>query len=163
MAGARIATEAMYLFAGWVLETLGHRRCEWKCDALNAPSRRAALRFGFTFEGHFRRAVIIRGRSRDTAWFSIIDEEWPALKGRLRAMACAGKLRRTGAQKDAAQRADGGGAGERAPAGVIPGRLSRNQAPVVNLGSVRSGVGVSWERRRPVRPFGDRPRRLQRQ
>ena len=80
MAGTRIATEAMYLFAGWVLETLGHRRYEWKCDALNAPSRRAALRFGFTFEGHFRRAVIIRGRSRDTAWFSIIDEEWPALK-----------------------------------------------------------------------------------
>ena len=80
MAGTRVATEALYLFAAWVLETLGYRRYEWKCDALNAPSRRAALRFGFTFEGHFRRAVIIRGRSRDTAWFSIIDEEWPALK-----------------------------------------------------------------------------------
>ena len=80
MAGTRVATEAMYLFAACVLETLGYRRYEWKCDALNAPSRRAALRFGFTCEGCFRRAVIIRGRSRDTVWFSIIDEEWPALK-----------------------------------------------------------------------------------
>ena len=80
IAGTRIATEAMYLFAVYALETLGYRRYEWKCDALNAPSRRAALRFGFTYEGHFRRAVIIRGRNRDTAWFSIIDEEWPALK-----------------------------------------------------------------------------------
>ena len=80
MAGTRVATEALYLFAAHVLEDLGYRRYEWKCDALNAPSRRAALRFGFTYEGHFRRAVIIRGRNRDTAWFSIIDEEWPALK-----------------------------------------------------------------------------------
>ena len=80
IAGTRVATEAMYLFAAYALESLGYRRYEWKCDALNAPSRRAALRFGFTYEGHFRRAVIIRGRNRDTAWFSIIDEEWPALK-----------------------------------------------------------------------------------
>ena len=80
IAGTRIATEAMYLFAVYALETLGNRRYEWKCDALNAPSRRAALRFGFTYEGHFRRAVIIRGRNRDTAWFSIVGEEWPALK-----------------------------------------------------------------------------------
>ena len=80
IAGTRVATEAMYLFAAYALETLGYRRYEWKCDALNAPSRRAASRFGFTYEGHFRRAVIIRGRNRDTAWFSIVDEEWPALK-----------------------------------------------------------------------------------
>ena len=80
IAGTRVATEAMYLFAAYALESLGYRRYEWKCDALNAPSRRAALRFGFTYEGHFRRAVIIRGRNRDTAWFSIVDEEWPALK-----------------------------------------------------------------------------------
>ena len=80
IAGTRVATEAMYLFATYALESLGYRRCEWKCDALNAPSRRAALRFGFTYEGHFRRAMIVRGRGRDTAWFSIIDEEWPALK-----------------------------------------------------------------------------------
>ena len=80
IAGTRVATEAMYLFAAYALETLGNRRYEWKCDTLNAPSRRAALRFGFTYEGHFRRAVIIRGRNRDTAWFSIIDEEWSVLK-----------------------------------------------------------------------------------
>lgn len=80
IAGTRVATEAMYLFTAYVLETLGYRRFEWKCDALNAPSRRAALRFGFTWEGHFRRAVIVRGRTRDTAWYAMIDEEWPALK-----------------------------------------------------------------------------------
>ena len=80
IAGTRVATEAMYLFAVYALEILGYRRYEWKCDALNAPSHRAALRFGLTYEGHFRRAVIIRGRNRDTSWFSIIDEEWPALK-----------------------------------------------------------------------------------
>ena len=80
IAGTRVATEAMYLFATHVLEDLGYRRYEWKCDSLNAPSRRAARRFGFTWEGHFRRAVIVRGRTRDTAWFAMIDEEWPALK-----------------------------------------------------------------------------------
>ena len=75
IAGTRIATEALYLFAVYVLETLGYRRFEWKCDELNAPSRRTAERFGFTWEGHFRRAVIARGRTRDTVWFSMIDEE----------------------------------------------------------------------------------------
>ncbi len=80
IAGTRVATEAMYLFAAYVLETLGYRRFEWKCNALNAPSRRAALRFGFTWEGHFRREMIVRGRTRDTAWYAMIDEEWPALK-----------------------------------------------------------------------------------
>lgn len=80
IARTRVATEAVYLFAVYVLETLGYRRLEWKCDALNAPSRRAALRFGFTYEGHFRRAAIVRGRSRDTSWFAMIAEQWPALK-----------------------------------------------------------------------------------
>lgn len=80
IAGTRIATEANYLFACEVFERLGYRRYEWKCDALNAPSRRAALRFGFTFEGHFRRAAINKGRTRDNTWYAIIDEEWPALK-----------------------------------------------------------------------------------
>jgi RimJ/RimL family protein N-acetyltransferase len=75
-----VTTEANFLFAQYVFEELGFRRYEWKCDSLNAPSRSAALRFGFQYEGHFRRAVITRGRTRDTAWFSIIDEEWPALK-----------------------------------------------------------------------------------
>src|SRR5579863_4148856 len=74
------ATEAMYLMAGHVFEDLGYRRYEWKCNALNAPSRRAALRLGFTFEGIFRQDMIIKGRNRDTAWFSMLDSEWPKRK-----------------------------------------------------------------------------------
>jgi RimJ/RimL family protein N-acetyltransferase len=70
------ATEAIYLMARNAFETLGYRRFEWKCNALNAASRRAALRFGFTFEGVFRQHMIVKGRSRDTAWFSMIDIEW---------------------------------------------------------------------------------------
>lgn len=73
------ATEAMYLMARHVFENLGYRRYEWKCDALNGPSRTAALRLGFVSEGIHRRAVVYKGRTRDTAWFSITDEEWPAL------------------------------------------------------------------------------------
>jgi RimJ/RimL family protein N-acetyltransferase len=80
IARTRVATEATFLFARYVFDELGYRRYEWKCDALNAASRRAAERFGFTFEGHFRRAVINKGRTRDTTWYSIIDEEWPALR-----------------------------------------------------------------------------------
>jgi RimJ/RimL family protein N-acetyltransferase len=76
------ATEAMYLMMRRVFDELGYRRYEWKCDSLNAPSRAAAARLGFQYEGLFRQAVIYRGRSRDTAWFSIIDREWPALKAR---------------------------------------------------------------------------------
>ena len=73
-------TEALFLVASHVFDELGYRRVEWKCNALDEPSRRAAERFGFTFEGLFRRAMIVRGRSRDTAWYSIIDEEWPDVK-----------------------------------------------------------------------------------
>lgn len=80
IAGTRVATEANFLFAQYAFDELGFRRYEWKCNALNAPSRRAALRFGFRYEGHFRRAVIVKGRTRDTSWFSIISDEWPALK-----------------------------------------------------------------------------------
>jgi len=75
-----LATEAQYLLARYVFETLGNRRYEWKCNALNAPSRRAAERFGFTFEGLFRKHQIVKGRNRDTAWFSMLDSEWPARK-----------------------------------------------------------------------------------
>jgi len=74
------ATEAMYLMARHVFEDLGYRRYEWKCNALNAPSRSAALRLGFTFEGIFRQHMIIKGRNRDTAWFSMLDSEWPQRK-----------------------------------------------------------------------------------
>jgi RimJ/RimL family protein N-acetyltransferase len=74
------ATEAMYLLMRRVFDELGYRRYEWKCDALNAPSRAAALRLGFRYEGLFRQATVYKGRSRDTAWFSILDSEWPALR-----------------------------------------------------------------------------------
>ena len=74
------ATEAMYLMARHVFEDLGYRRYEWKCNALNEPSRRAAARLGFMFEGIFRQHMIIKGRNRDTAWFSMLDSEWPARK-----------------------------------------------------------------------------------
>jgi RimJ/RimL family protein N-acetyltransferase len=76
----RAATEAMYLMMRRVFDELGYRRYEWKCDALNAPSRRAADRLGFTYEGTFRQHLVTKGRNRDTAWYSIIDSEWPAVK-----------------------------------------------------------------------------------
>jgi RimJ/RimL family protein N-acetyltransferase len=74
------ATEAIYLMARNAFEVLGYRRFEWKCNSLNAASRRAALRFGFTFEGIFRQHMVVKGRSRDTAWFSMLDTEWPKRK-----------------------------------------------------------------------------------
>ncbi|SDR41785.1 Protein N-acetyltransferase, RimJ/RimL family [Paraburkholderia fungorum] len=76
----RIATDAMFLLMTQVFDQWGYRRFEWKCDSLNGPSRTAALRYGFTFEGIFRQAIVYRERNRDTAWFSIIDSEWPALR-----------------------------------------------------------------------------------
>jgi RimJ/RimL family protein N-acetyltransferase len=74
------ATEAQYLFARYVFDELGYRRYEWKCHNDNAPSKRAAERFGFKFEGIFRQHMVAKGANRDTAWYSIIDTEWPALK-----------------------------------------------------------------------------------
>jgi RimJ/RimL family protein N-acetyltransferase len=74
------STEAMYLMAKHAFDDLGYRRYEWKCNSLNAPSRRAALRLGFQFEGIFRKHMIIKGRNRDTAWYSMTDEEWPNRK-----------------------------------------------------------------------------------
>ena len=74
------ATEAMYLMMKRAFDELGYRRYEWKCDNLNAPSLAAAQRLGFRFEGIFRQAMVVKGRSRDTAWLSILDSEWPALK-----------------------------------------------------------------------------------
>jgi RimJ/RimL family protein N-acetyltransferase len=71
------ATEAQYLFAAHVFDELGYRRYEWKCNNLNAPSKRAALRYGFSFEGVFRQHMIVKGRNRDTAWFAMLDSEWP--------------------------------------------------------------------------------------
>lgn len=75
----RAATEAMFLMMQRAFD-LGYRRYEWKCDALNGPSRQAAARLGFTFEGVFRNATMYKGRNRDTAWFSIIDQDWPTIR-----------------------------------------------------------------------------------
>jgi RimJ/RimL family protein N-acetyltransferase len=74
------ATEAMALMMGHVFNVLGYRRYEWKCDALNLPSRQAAKRLGFTYEGTFRQAVVVKGRNRDTAWFSVTDGDWQRLE-----------------------------------------------------------------------------------
>ncbi|MBZ2041071.1 acetyltransferase domain protein [Streptococcus sanguinis] len=79
----RLATEAQYLLARYVFEELEYRRYEWKCDSLNQPSRRAAERLGFTYEGRFRQAIVYKGRNRDTDWLSMIDRDWPAVKSRL--------------------------------------------------------------------------------
>ncbi|WP_040586517.1 GNAT family N-acetyltransferase [Sciscionella marina] len=81
----RAATEAQYLLAAHVFEELGYRRFEWKCDALNAASRAAAQRLGFSYEGTFRQAVVVKGRNRDTAWYSMIDSEWPGIRDRFEA------------------------------------------------------------------------------
>jgi RimJ/RimL family protein N-acetyltransferase len=80
IARTRVATEALYLAARHAFETLGYRRFEWKCDNHNEPSKRAARRFGFSFEGVFRQHMVTKGRNRDTAWFAMIDGEWPRLK-----------------------------------------------------------------------------------
>ena len=75
------ATEAIYLLAAYAFDELGYRRLEWKCNALNQASRRAAERFGFSFEGVFRHHMVVKDRNRDTAWYAITDDEWPALRG----------------------------------------------------------------------------------
>ena len=95
----RGATEAMYLLARYVFDELGYRRYEWKCNALNAASRSAALRLGFTFEGIFRQHMMIKGKSRDTAWYSMIDVEWPARKAAFERWLSPDNFDRDGRQK----------------------------------------------------------------
>ncbi|HEY5739134.1 MAG TPA: GNAT family protein [Gammaproteobacteria bacterium] len=99
MQGRPIATEAIYLMMRQVFDVLGYRRCEWKCDALNRPSRAAAERLGFAFEGIFRQATIYKGRNRDTAWYAIIDREWPAARGAFEAWLDAANFDDQGRQK----------------------------------------------------------------
>ena len=94
-----LATEAQYLLARYVFETLGFRRYEWKCNALNAASRRAALRYGFAFEGIFRQHMIVKGRNRDTAWFSLLDGEWPARKANFERWLALGNFDAAGRQR----------------------------------------------------------------
>jgi len=93
------ATEAMYLMMARVFEELGYRRYEWKCNALNAGSRKAALRLGFSFEGIFRQAAVVKGRNRDTAWFSILDSEWPQAKAAFQAWLAPENFDAEGRQK----------------------------------------------------------------
>ncbi|RYE10789.1 MAG: N-acetyltransferase [Hyphomicrobiales bacterium] len=82
IARGRVTTEALFLHACYIFDELGYRRFEWKCNDLNEPSKAAARRFGFTFEGVFRQHMIVKGQNRDTAWFAMLDSEWPALKAR---------------------------------------------------------------------------------
>jgi RimJ/RimL family protein N-acetyltransferase len=93
------ATEAQYLFARYVFDELGYRRYEWKCNDLNAPSKRAARRFGFSFEGAFRQHMIVKGRNRDTAWFAMLDGEWPARKAAYERWLAPDNFDRQGRQK----------------------------------------------------------------
>jgi RimJ/RimL family protein N-acetyltransferase len=95
----RAATESMYLLMRLAFDELGYRRYEWKCDSLNAPSRAAAQRYGFTFEGIFRNAVIYKGRSRDTAWYSITDAEWPRVRAAFEAWLDPGNFDARGTQR----------------------------------------------------------------
>lgn len=93
------ATELMYLMMRHVFEDLGYRRYEWKCDSFNRPSRRAAERLGFTYEGTFRNALVYKGRNRDTDWLSITDAEWPRVKAALEAWLDPGNFDENGAQR----------------------------------------------------------------
>lgn len=93
------ATEAMYLMAKHVFDDLGYRRYEWKCNAENQPSRRAALRLGFSFEGIFRQHMVIKDRNRDTAWFAMLDHEWPARKRAFEQWLDPGNFDATGLQR----------------------------------------------------------------
>jgi RimJ/RimL family protein N-acetyltransferase len=93
------ATEAIYLLARHAFDELGYRRFEWKCDALNAASRRAAVRFGFTFEGLFRKHMVVKGRNRDTAWYAIVDDEWPPIRAAFERWLDPGNFDARGAQR----------------------------------------------------------------
>jgi len=95
------ATETIYLLARHAFDDLGNRRLEWKCDAANARSRRAAERFGFTFEGVFRQHMIVKGRNRDTAWFSLLDSEWPAARAAFEAWLAPANFDADGRQRSA--------------------------------------------------------------
>jgi len=95
----REATEAIYLMIRHAFDDLGVRRLEWKCDALNKPSQVAAKRFGFTFEGIFRQHLIVKGRNRDTAWFSMLDKDWPARRAGFEAWLAESNFDEKGRQK----------------------------------------------------------------
>ncbi len=99
MARTRVATEALFLHARYVFDELGYRRFEWKCNDLNAPSKKAAERFGFQFEGVFRQHMIIKGQNRDTAWFAMLDGDWPRLRAEYERWLAPGNFDANGVQK----------------------------------------------------------------
>jgi RimJ/RimL family protein N-acetyltransferase len=100
IARTRVATEALYLFARHAFETLGYRRFEWKCDARNAPSIAAAGRFGFEHEGVFRQHMVVKDDSRDTAWFAMLDRDWPRLRAAFDTWLAAGNFDADGRQRE---------------------------------------------------------------
>ena len=152
----RIATEAMFLLMKHVFDELGYRRFEWKCDSLNAPSRAAALRYGFTFEGIFRQAIVYHERNRDTAWFSIIDSEWPALRDGYTRWLDAGNFDAQGKQLERlvdliAQRQRGSGWRLKSKAGSVSTRAT--SLPVTSAADASAGVpSLPRDRFRRCRP-----------
>jgi RimJ/RimL family protein N-acetyltransferase len=95
----RAATESIFLLARHAFDDLGYRRLEWKCDSLNGPSRSAAERFGFTYEGIFRQHMVVKGRNRDTAWYAITDAEWPSRRAAFEAWLSAENFDAGGTQR----------------------------------------------------------------
>ncbi|WP_041494118.1 GNAT family N-acetyltransferase [Burkholderia sp. KJ006] len=95
-----VSTDAQYLLMKYAFDTLGYRRYEWKCDALNAPSRKAAARLGFRYEGTFRQAIVYKGRNRDTTWFSIVDGEWPDVRAAFEAWLAPANFDADGVQRE---------------------------------------------------------------
>ena len=93
------STEAIFLLARYIFDELGYRRFEWKCNDLNAPSRHAAMRLGFTFEGVFRQHMIVKGRNRDTAWYSMLSSEWPARRAAFETWLAPGNFDTDGRQR----------------------------------------------------------------
>ncbi|HEX8065422.1 MAG TPA: GNAT family protein [Thermoleophilaceae bacterium] len=102
------ATEAIYLLARHAFDDLGYRRLEWKCNALNAASRRAAERFGFAFEGVFRSHMVVKGRNRDTAWYAIVDRDWPPVRAAFEAWLAPGNFDADGRQRRSLRSATAG-------------------------------------------------------
>jgi RimJ/RimL family protein N-acetyltransferase len=96
---SRISTEALFLHARYAFDELGYRRFEWKCNDLNAPSKAAALRFGFTFEGVFRQHMIVKGVNRDTAWFAMLDSDWPRIRAEYERWLAPGNFDAEGGQR----------------------------------------------------------------
>jgi RimJ/RimL family protein N-acetyltransferase len=99
IARTRVATEALLLHARYAFDTLGYRRFEWKCNVRNEPSMRAARRFGFAFEGIFRQHMVIKGENRDTAWFAMVDADWPRIRSGFERWLAPENFDREGRQK----------------------------------------------------------------